>query len=71
MLGEREMKGMRKFKGIISTNIVGSECEFEFEVEDDATEEDIEMEARDAAFNWISWEYDEIKKLVFDVVTNF
>ena len=52
---------MRKFKGSICTNAVGSECEFEFEVRDDATEEQIEEEAREAAFNWVNWEYDEIK----------
>ena len=44
---------MRKFKGKISTNLVGSACAFEFEVEDDATEEEIEEAGRDAAFNWI------------------
>lgn len=52
---------MRKFKGSISTNAVGSECEFDFEVEDDATEEEIEEEARETAFNWVNWEYEEIK----------
>ena len=34
------------------------EAELEFEVEDDATEEGIEEEARETAFNW---EYEEIK----------
>jgi len=52
---------MRKFKGIISTNVNGSECEFEFEVSENATEEEIEEEAKEAAFNWINWEYREVK----------
>lgn len=52
---------MRRFKGEISTNVTGSECVFEFEVADDATEEEIEEEAKEAAFNWINWEYREVK----------
>lgn len=52
---------MKKYKGIISTNVNGSECEFEFEVPDNATEEEVEEEAKDAAFNWINWEYHEVK----------
>ncbi|WP_169126103.1 DUF7167 family protein [Aromatoleum evansii] len=50
---------MRTFKGVIRTDIDGSDCEFEFEVADDATEEEIEVEARDAAFNHIEWSYKE------------
>lgn len=50
---------MRKFKGGISTNIHGSECKFEFEVEDDATDEEIEETAQQAAFEWIDWYYEE------------
>lgn len=52
---------MRKFIGKISTSKIGSDCEFEFEVEDDATPQQIEAEARDAAFDWIDWYYDEVK----------
>lgn len=52
---------MRTFTGVIRTDNVGSECEFEFEVEDDATPQQIEAEARDAAFDWIDWHYDEVK----------
>ena len=50
---------MRYYEGSIMTNIIGSECDFEFEVEDDATEEEIEEAARDAAFNFIDWSYHE------------
>lgn len=52
---------MRKFKGRISTDKVGSDCEFEFEVDDDATEAEIEETAREAAFNFIDWSYTEQK----------
>lgn len=51
---------MRKFKGRIMTNIIGSEVDFEFEVDDDATEEEIEEEAKEAAFNYIDWGYEEV-----------
>lgn len=52
---------MRKFKGKIKTDAQGSDCEFEFEVPDDATPELIEREAREAAFNFIEWHYKEVK----------
>lgn len=39
---------MRTFKGKIATDSQGSECEFEFEVADDATQAQIEAEAREA-----------------------
>lgn len=48
---------MKKITGWIATNKVGSECEFEFEVEDDATPEEIEEQARDSAFDLIDWSY--------------
>lgn len=52
---------MRKFRGSISTDVVGSECQFDFEVEDDATEEEIEEVAQMAAFEFIDWYYKEIE----------
>jgi hypothetical protein len=52
---------MRQFTGVIRTDKIGSECEFEFEVEDDATTEQIDAEAREAAFNFIEWSYAEVK----------
>lgn len=51
---------MREFKGVIRTDKIGSECEFEFEVEDSATPEEIEQEAREAAFNYVEWSYNEV-----------
>lgn len=51
---------MRKFVGSIGTNKVGSEVSFEFEVPDDASDEEIEECAREAAFNCIDWYFTEI-----------
>lgn len=48
---------MKQIKGSISTDKVGSRCEFEFEMDDDATAEEIEEAARDAAFEMIEWGY--------------
>lgn len=50
---------MRKFKGSIKTDVQGSEIEFEFEVEDDATPEQIDAEAKEAAFDFVQWHYEE------------
>lgn len=51
---------MKTYKGSVSTNMVGSDCEFEFEAEDDATDEEIDELAREAMFNEIEWYYDEV-----------
>ena len=48
---------MKKVKGFIETDKVGSRCGFEFEVEDDATGAEIEEYAREAAFELIEWSY--------------
>ena len=50
---------MRNFKGTIATDKVGSACDFEFEAEDNATEDEIETLARDAAFERIEWGFEE------------
>lgn len=50
---------MRKFKGYVRTNKVGSSYHFEFEVDDEATEQDIEKEARESMFENIEWNYEE------------
>lgn len=50
---------MRKFTGTIKTYVQGSEVEFEFEVPDDATQEQIEAEAREAAFDCVQWHFEE------------
>lgn len=53
---------MRKFKGVIRTDKVGSDCEFGFETEDGATPEQIEEDAREIAFQHIEWNYEEISQ---------
>lgn len=52
---------MRKFIGYITTNFVGCKADFEFEVNDDATEAEIEEAAHEAAFEHVEWSYEEAK----------
>lgn len=52
---------MRYFIGSIATNKVNSRCEFEFEMEDDASEKEIEEAAKDCAFDLIDWGFSEVK----------
>lgn len=52
----------RKFTGRIGTDKLGSDCEFEFEVDDDATEKEIEAAAREAALEYVEWNYEEVVK---------
>lgn len=50
---------MRRFTGTIRTDISGSECDFVFEVEDNATKEEIEETAKQTAFSYVDWNYKE------------
>ena len=52
---------MRKFKIIIETGIAGGDFEDVFEVDDDATPEEIHDEAKDIFFNYCNYSYHEIK----------
>lgn len=54
-------KPMRTFIGTIKTDVQGSEVLFEFEVADDATQEQISEEAKQAALDWVEWFYEEVK----------
>ncbi|SEU22323.1 hypothetical protein SAMN05443270_3470 [Lacrimispora sphenoides] len=51
---------MRRFVGTIRTDIDGSDCEFTFEVEDNATVKEIEEAGKEAAFGHMEWNYDEV-----------
>lgn len=51
---------MRKIKAYLDTRFAGCRIEEEFEVEDDATQEQIEEEAREAVFNSIDWGWHEV-----------
>jgi hypothetical protein len=50
---------MKKFKGVIRTNKIGSDCNFEFEVDENATEEEIDEIAKEVAFESIDWYYEQ------------
>ena len=54
-------KTMRKIKIVIETRIVGNVREDVFEVDDDATPEEIENEAIDVFFNHCNYSIYEIK----------
>lgn len=51
---------MRKIKAYLDTGFAGCRIEEEFEIEDDATQEQIEEEAREAVFNSIDWGWHEV-----------
>jgi len=48
---------MRVIKGFVKTNMTGSRVTFEFEVDDDATDDDIAGMVRDCVFDNIDWGY--------------
>lgn len=50
---------MKRFTGYVETNKVGSRCEFEFEMDDDATDKEIAAMAREMMFENIEWSYDD------------
>lgn len=52
---------MRKFKGSVSTNYVGCKNTFEFEVDDDATDEEIQEIALECMWEDLDFYYEEIK----------
>lgn len=49
---------MKMVRGWVETRMVGSRCEFEFEVEDDATDEEIDEYARDVMFDCVEWSFE-------------
>lgn len=51
---------MRTFQLTVSNGLVGCKVTRQFEVEDDATDQDIEEAGRDAMFEVIEWNYNEI-----------
>lgn len=52
----------RKIRVDIETNWVGAEETEYFEVEDDATDEEIAGEAREIFFNWCNYGWSEVDK---------
>lgn len=51
---------MKKIKVTVQTQKVGSKCEITFEIEDDATEEEIEEVAMASMFDMIDWTWQEV-----------
>lgn len=51
---------MKKIKAYLETGFAGCEIEEEFEVEDNATEKEIEEQAREVIFDRISWGWEEM-----------
>lgn len=52
---------MKKYKGRVSTDRVGSEVTFEFEVQDSATEEQINEIALECMWECIEMTYEEVE----------
>lgn len=53
-----ERRTLKIVRGFIKTNVVGSKCLFEFEVDDDASPDEIEEEAKEVAFSYMDWSYE-------------
>lgn len=53
---------MRKIRAYLNANIVGGDIEVEFEVEDDATDDEIEKEAFQQVMNFVDWYWEEVKE---------
>lgn len=49
---------MKKYRGCIRTDRQGSDCEFEFDMPDDATEDEVYETAKECAFDFIDWWYE-------------
>lgn len=52
---------MKKIKGYVSLSLQGCKKEFEFEVEDDTGESDIEDMAKEEMFNLIEWGWEKVE----------
>ena len=53
---------MRKIVVYLNADIVGGDIEVEFEVKDDATDDEIEKEAFQQAMNFVDWYWEEVKE---------
>lgn len=51
---------MKRYKGTVRIGLVGCVVPFEFEIDDDATDKEIEDAARDAMLECVEWNYDEV-----------
>ena len=53
---------MRKIVAHFNGNVAGHDFEIEFEVEDDATEDEIDKEAFQQVMNFVEWYWEEVKE---------
>ncbi len=53
---------MRKIVAHLNADIAGHDLEVEFEVEDDATEDEIDKEAFQQVMNFVDWYWEEVEK---------
>lgn len=53
---------MKKYHGYVGTRKIGSDCHFEFEVEDNATEKEIQEIAIECMWDELEFNYEEIKE---------
>lgn len=53
---------MRKIAAHLSADIAGYDLGVEFEVEDDATDDEIEKEAFQQVMNFVDWYWEEVSK---------
>ena len=53
---------MRFFRVYVNTPYAGTNEEIDFEVEDDATDEEIEDEARESFFNYFNYSFEELER---------
>lgn len=51
---------MKRYEVAIESSYVGADEEYEFEMPDDATEEEIEKEAYDTLMGNFVWHYEEV-----------
>jgi len=51
----------RKIKWYVETTMRGSRCEGETEVDDNATDDEVEQQVRDEVFNVAVWGWEEVK----------
>jgi hypothetical protein len=57
---------MVKYAGIVKTWVNGSDCAFEFELPADATQDEIEREAREAALDLVNWHFGPVTSPTYD-----
>ena len=57
-----EVVSMRKIVAHLNADIAGHDLEVEFEVEDDATEDEIDKEAFQQVMNFANWYWEEVEK---------